>query len=124
MEDLSQERSSMSKSLQVSQSLITYVMTAEDGVLMQEAHFDTNVIVENVLLFANNFHALLLLCRCSLVASIKLKKCCIIPTNLEFVGVCLSRTGNRPITSKYLTYKALVKPAKTINLHSIKGLFY
>jgi hypothetical protein len=106
MEDLSQEWSIMSKSLQVVQPLGTYVVMAEDCVLMQEAQFGTTVIVEDVLLFANNIHALMLLWCCSLIvflhhrASIKLKKCRIMPTDLEIVGVSLSHAGNRPATSK------------------------
>jgi hypothetical protein len=93
---------------------------------MKEAHFGTKVIVENVLLFANNVHALLLLWCCSLVvllhhrASIKLNKCRIMPTELEIFGVSLSRDGNRPAASKLPTYEALIKPATT---SSIKGLF-
>jgi hypothetical protein len=59
MEDLSQEWSIMSKSLQVGQSLRTYIFTAEDCVLMQEAHFVTKVIVDDVLFFTTNVHALL-----------------------------------------------------------------
>jgi hypothetical protein len=129
-EDLSQEWTVMSKSLQAGQSLGCYVVILDDCTLMKEAHFGTKVIVDDILLFANNIHALLLLWRCSLVvflhhrASIKLKKCRIMPTELEFFSVSLSRSGNRPAASKSPTYEALVKPATTSDLRSVKGVFY
>jgi hypothetical protein len=39
------------------------------------------------------------------------------PTDLELVGVSLSRAGNRPAASKSPTYEALVKPATKSDLH-------
>jgi hypothetical protein len=81
IEDISQEWIVMSYSLQAGQSLGSYVVTLKDCTLMKEAHFGTKVIVDDVLLFANNVHALLLSWR---------KKCCIMPTELEFVDISLS----------------------------------
>jgi hypothetical protein len=115
--------------LQIGQSLGTYVVMTKDRVLMQDTHFGTKGIVDDFLLFANNSHALLLRWRCILMvclhhrASIKSKKCHIMPTDLEFVHMSLSCAGNRPIASKYPTCEALVKMTTMSDLRSIKGLF-
>jgi hypothetical protein len=121
MEYLSQGWTIMSKSLKAGQLIGSYQVTTTDRDLTKSADFGTNVIVDDVFLYANCVQFMLLLWRCSLQvflrhhASIKLKKCSIMPD--------ASREGNIPAQSKSPTYEELVRPATTSDLHSIKGMF-
>jgi hypothetical protein len=129
MEDVSQDQNIMSKSLEAGQLLWSYQVTTTYCDLMKTAYFGTKVIVDDILLHDNRVQSLLLLWRCSLQlflhqrASTKLKKCRSMPDTLAFVGIYLSREGNRPAQSNSPTCEALGRPATKSDILSIKGLF-
>jgi hypothetical protein len=92
----------MYKSLEAGQALCQYQVTTTDCDLMKTAHFGNKVIVDGVLVYASCVQSLLLLWHYNLQvflrhrASIKIKKYRIMPDALEFVGILLSREGNKP----------------------------
>jgi hypothetical protein len=86
------------------------------------------VIVDDVILFAKTLWQLLFYFTCVLSVlqhhrvTVKLRKTRLLPKRAEFVGVDVTKEGNKPAQSKYATITELGRPTLFTNLRMLIGM--
>ena len=93
---------------------------------------NTRIIVDNIFSFAITFLVALQYLRCQLMVcpaqnlSLKLGKCHFFPVRVEYVGIDVTREGNRPAQSKFDLLKTWPKPTIIRDIASFVGfaVFY